>query len=327
MSDNHFKKFVDSMDKTIKNNQEDGSDSQEKLMNKLFKLENKFKLILINSKNGYKLYEEFMDFIQKDNILMARIYFRERQSAFKTKIAPAFHKKDPKMLYKLRINYLFAKWAMERYKGFKKRNLQRILEKMSLIRKKICENTLPSVIHRAKIFWSKIPYSHMEYMDMIQAASEGLLQAIDKFEPPFKKVFGSVVVSRMTLNIMDDHNSTIIKIPTKEKRILYRAKNAQNKENLSTQKEILNYVSESFGEISGQNLEEIKSAADGLFSLDHKNENGIDLSETIKATENPEYDSVKNELTKLLNHGILNLSLIERKILTLKIGEMEIGVE
>lgn len=315
------------MDTTIRNNQEYSDISQQQLMNQLFKLENKFRSTLVHSKKGYDIYKEFMEFIERDNILMARIYFRERQNAFRSKIAPAFKKKDPKKLYRLRINYVFAKWVMERYKGDKKRNLQRIFKKMTEVRNTVCENTLPSAIHRAKIFWSKIPYSHMEYMDMIQAASEGLLQAIDKFEPPFKKVFGSVVVSRMSLNIMDDHNSTMVKIPTKERRILYRAKNAQNKENLHTQEEILEYVSKSFGNVSGQELAEIQLAADGTMSIDYKNEEGVSVGDTIALEETPESAANKTQLTFQLNYGILNLTPLERKLVVLKNGEMDVGVE
>jgi DNA-directed RNA polymerase specialized sigma subunit len=327
------------MDSLIRENDETDGRSQQQLMEQLFKLEDKFRRTLIASPKGYDIYSQFMEYIQpsqkkgepepsdKGNTLMARIYFRERQNAFRSKIAPAFDKRDPRMLYKLQINYVFAKWVMDRYKGEKKRDLQRIFDKMTEVRRTVCENTLPSAIHRAKIFWSKIPYSHMEYMDMIQSASEGLLQAIDKFEPPFQKVFGSVVVSRMALNIMDGHNATLVKIPTKERRILYRAKNAQNKENLHSQEDILRYVSESFGDVSSQELAEIQAAADGVMSIDHRNDNGVSVGDTVVSSDNPEQNAHSADLTAKLNNGILSLDPIERKVVILKSGEMDVGNE
>ncbi|NIP30507.1 MAG: hypothetical protein GTN59_08105, partial [Candidatus Dadabacteria bacterium] len=103
-------------------------------------------------------------------------------------------------------------------------------------------------------------------MDFIQNANEGLMNAIDKFVPPYKTVFRSVAIGRMTLNMHTDHNATMVKFSPTEKRILYRANNAKVKAKLTDQGDILNYVKESFNSVTPEKLRDILSAATGVAS-------------------------------------------------------------
>lgn len=321
---NHFKKFIRSMDVLINDSDHAGAPTQRKMMEDLFVLERKFRDLLVASKTGRDLYRRFMDYIMDDegNILKTRIYFRERQGTFSRRIAPAFHHRKPEALYKFRINYPFCRWIMEAYpltKRVPSAELRRLYGEIGVLRRTLCENNLPSAIHQAKCFWSRVLDSHIEYMDMIQSATEGLINAIDKFTPPFKKVFGSVICSRMKGRIMEEHNSTLVKIPTRDRRILYRAKNAKNKQNLSEDKEILKYVKESFAGASSQTMNDVFQAETAA-SLDDKPEGGRSLSETVTDYNNPEIVNEARDSSQTLQTAVLDLTVPERKTVTMKFG-------
>lgn len=319
-----FKQFILSMNQTISGNEsKDGRDQQE-LLEDLFKLEEKFRITLTGSVDGDRIYKEFVNYIteEKGNILSARIYFRERQSVFSSEISSLFKDKKFKELLPFAINYNFMRWVCARYKGTRKKKLNNIYKKVIDLRKVLCENNLPLAINRAKLFWSKTPNSHLEYMDLIQDASEGMMNAIDKFVPPYKSVFKSVAIGRMTLNMLTDHNSTVVKLSPTEKRILYRTNNAKTKEKLTDKEDILRYVSKSFKGVTAKKLDEIAAATSKVFSLDEPIDDGdLSLKTTIAAkSASPEQGYLSNELMQKSLNLLNNLPIIEAKILKMKFG-------
>lgn len=342
---NLFRQFVADMDSLLQANEREDSRDQKKMLDELIQLEANFKKVILSHKSGNDTYVKFMDFImnEKGNILSARVYFRERQQTFSSKLFKAFHKKNASMLHKFRINFLFAKWCLEKgpvlkeekdgkkskvtgylnYKGPYKKRLEKMFSQIIETRNKLCENNLPLAINRAKIFWSKVPESHLEYMDLIQTATEGLITALDKFVPPYRTVFRSTAIGRMTLNMMTDYNDTIVKIPPKEKRILYRAKNAKRKENITDQSKIVDYVNESFNGVTESDLSEIEAAAAQVVDIYEKTENSYSIAEKIfDENNNTETKCESLQIKFILKIGINDLSPIERKILLLKHGEL-----
>jgi len=319
-----FKQFIRTMNDVLSDNSTEDGRNQQALLEDLFALESKFKDTLISTPDGKKVYLEFIDFIRKEkgNILSARIYFRERQDVFSSKISKCFKERKHFLLYRFSINYNFAKWVCDRYTGPKSRSLNHTFNKIIKIRKVLCENNIPLAINRAKIFWSRIPNSHLEYMDFIQNASEGLMNAIDKFVPPYKTVFRSVAIGRMTLNMLTDHNTTMVKFSPTEKRILYRANNARTKGKLSDQGEVLEYVRESFNNVTPEKLREILAAATGLSSLDKKSEEtDMSIQDLLPSTYlNPEESLLSKELMSKVSNAMSNISIIEMKLIKMKFG-------
>ena len=244
--DEHFKQFVSSMDVVLRTIEDKDGRTQKAMMERLFHLEDRFRRALVSSVKGREMYRRFMRYIveEKGNILHTRVYFRERQESF-DKISIAFEREKPELLYRLKINYVFCSWVIKRFREHPQ-YLDSLYQEIIDTRQAVCSAALPSAIHEAKKFYHSILSTHLDYMDMVQNATEGLMNAIDKFEPPFQEVFGSVVVGRMKERIMDDHNSTLVKIPSKDKRILYRANSARNKRKLTKDEDIERYVQQSF---------------------------------------------------------------------------------
>lgn len=328
MSQKVFYRFVAEMSEIL-NNSTFNYDDQKKLLKKLFSIEKKFKETLLATGTGRNVYKNFMKFILNDqkNILAARIYFRERQDTFSNKIAKAFHQNKPEKLYKFRINYVFAAWACKNIKTKNKR-LLRLLEEMKELRNNLCEMNLPLAINRSKIFWSKIPDTHLEYMDLIQASSEGLLIAIDKFVPPFKLVFRSVAIGRMVAYMIEDNSETIIKLSPTERRILYLINKARNTEKTENDQQILKIIKKTFPNVTMEYLNELINASK-TFNIqpvkdkDNMTNDSISKKEAdfyFKSTDNMEEGIVSRDLKKKLIPATKDLSVLEKKILSLTYG-------
>ena len=326
-----FRRFVGEMNVMLKSDgfhDELWGRDKGALLNELFECEDKFRTSLLRSKIGRNFYSEFMKYIieEKKNILSARVYFRERQSAFSDDITNAFREFKPEVLYDLRINYRFAKWIVERistYTPYHKR-MRGQYKKILVLRELLCKMNLPLVINRAKIFWSKSGISLcVDYLDLVQASAEGLLSAIDKFVPPYKSVFCSVAIGRMTLNMTTDNSVTAVKLSPQEKRILYRVNNAKNKAKLSEDKDILKYVNESFGDVTAGNLSQIMTAVSQTVSIDSAMESGTFMEDKIGDGKSLEQELEKRDIVSQLYVCLSKCPALEKKIILLKLGEFD----
>jgi len=345
---NLFRSFVAEMDSLLKENELVNGKSQRALLNQLFKLENEFKKALLSSRSGEIVYEKFMRFILEDkgNKLSIRPYFRERQDTFSNRVFPILReieKVDPKdldaviaaiktasaKLHKFRINYFFVKWALAsnvegvpNYKGPNRAKMEQLYAQILESRKLLCENNLPLAINRAKLFWSKVPEGNLEYMDLIQDSSRGLLEAIDNFTPPYRTVFRTTAIGRMTLNMGEDNSATLVKLSPREKRILYRARKAKRTNADISGKELEAFVNESFKGVTAAEIEQILIAADQTVSMDYSPDGSRPMSETL---EDPaaHMDKVeRSELTSKLLVLLERLETVEKKVLMLKHGEL-----
>lgn len=158
-------------------------------------------------------------------------------------------------------------------------------------------------------------------MDLIQDASQGLLEAIDKFVPPYRKVFVSTAIGRMSLNMRDDYSATMVKLPPRDKRILYRARKAKQKNTDISSEQLRSYVSESFKGTTSSQIALIEAAANNIDSLDTPQGQGdrsYQYADPTAVDEQAEMNEATNKLLVLLN----KMRIIERKVLLMKSGEI-----
>jgi hypothetical protein len=171
------------------------------------------------------VFESFLALIldEKKNILSARPYFRERQKSFSNRVSPALKKRSAERLQKFNYNYLFVQFAMKVYKGRSRKELASLADQIRDSREKLIERNMPLAINRAKMFWGKVPKADRELMDFVQLAAEGLISAVDKFVLPYRTVFRSVIIGRVTGNMTEASSDTMMHFYPSDKRILYKA--------------------------------------------------------------------------------------------------------
>lgn len=333
--DTMFISFIGEMDSILKANKDDRQTKH--FINELIKLEKAFKKNLLSTAFGEKVYEDFMKFILDDeegkgNMLSARVYFRERQNTFSKKMYAAFHQENPKKLHAFKINYKFCMWALDHYSGKKSKTMTDIVDKMVQIRKTICEKNMPLAINRASLFWRKTSVPHLSYMDLIQNAAEGLMIAIDKFVPEKGRItnnreFNGVSVGKITLEMQESSSQTLVKLPPKDKRILYRTKKAKLEKNTLSKEEVRDYVSQSFGGVTSSDIDRIEAAANQTVSIDSKPDGQYSIAEKFVDTSDSSYEKVeRRDLNIKVLKTLKNLSTIERKIILMKFGELYGGL-
>lgn len=203
--------------------------NQKQQLTQLAELERKFVCELLKTPKGRKCFVEFANYIMKDkrNILAARPYFRERQYTFTRYIAKALREDKPLRLADFRLNYQFLQFVMSRTKFPKKSNVNKLFEQIKEVRNKIITLNLPLAINRARMFFSKTPRSHLEYLDLINIACEGLIAAVDKYVASKSAgAFPSVVIQRISGDSIEQYSQTLIHFYPNDKRKNYRANKA-----------------------------------------------------------------------------------------------------
>jgi RNA polymerase sigma factor (sigma-70 family) len=307
-----YRQFLASMNASIKQIKSGKPIAQEEQFNILFRAEDEFKKILTADKKGTEIYEEFIHFVDTDiDKRQVKVFFRERQDQYAKGIFKAMKKGNIPALQKYRINYIFMKWVMDRYTGKNKLKLKTIMTKTEQIREHICKENMPLALHRARLYSSKIENnSHLAHMDLVQYCAEGLIQAIDKFVPPFKLTWLSTAIGRMTDNMSTGNQAGTVKLPSNARRILYRVNLAMKREGFTDEKEILKYVKDSFPKTT---MADIKDLLETQVSV-------VQLDVTSADKTNIEEKEEKNQLTQLLRVNMDNLSVIEKKVIIMRFG-------
>ncbi|RLF65334.1 MAG: hypothetical protein DRN30_04180, partial [Thermoplasmata archaeon] len=113
-----------------------------------------------------------------------------------------------------------------------------------------------------------------------------------------------------------------LKLSPTERRILYRANNAKTKAKLTAVGDILDYVKESFKNVSPEKLMGIMTAASGVASLDKKiDDTELTIGDMISNNDpTPEETFLSRELMTKMNHAVANIPLIEMKVIKMKFG-------
>jgi RNA polymerase sigma factor (sigma-70 family) len=205
---------------------------QTQQMNLLVDLEDRCRKALIQDARGLGVYERFAAFIREErrNALAAQPYFREPEGIFIKEISPAIRDNAVRSLLRYHFNYAFVAFARRIIERDWVDGLSTPFWKLSdaliAARRELVETNLPLAISRARMFYGKTPKSHMDYLDFVQLAVEGLLAAIDKFRLPFRPVFRSVAIGRMTALFIERYSETTLRFYPLDRRRIYRANKA-----------------------------------------------------------------------------------------------------
>jgi DNA-directed RNA polymerase specialized sigma subunit len=327
--DEHFRKFAQGLEAAIAFYRTEGEhyNVQKAQVERLFNLEVEFKTTLIAHERGPSVYEDFVAFIRdvQRNILAARPYFRERQDTFRAEIAPILRDRVTPALYKFNLNYPFIALVMKRNPWLGEdpvfANLAKAIAKA---RDELITTNIPLAISRARVFerWRQ---RHLEYMDLVQIATEGLVAAIDKFVLPYGKNYGAVMYGRITGDLTEGNSETLLHFYPSDKRRIYAA-NKLVKEGKSFE-EIADKLTQETGEsVDSNDLQQLHIAAvtvsgDSQGSgYDHESEGMEQPMVRFQADESwrPDVQFEDAEVADALKSAIHGLTIFEKKLLRLK---------
>lgn len=233
-SSKHFRQFQGALERRLEKYSDLTSEENYKIqktqVETLLALEARWKAEICKNDEGKRVYSAFITHIihQRKNILDARPFFRERQTVFMRRIAPALRNGDWKKLSLFRINWSFIAWELNEFDN-KPKKVYALAQQIADIRRELVEANLPLAITRARIFWSRTQKSHASFMDLISVCAEGLIAAVDKFVPPYTKVFASVASYRMLGNMIEFYSETMLHFWPSDRRKIYRANKFMSK--------------------------------------------------------------------------------------------------
>jgi len=287
-------------------------------LQKLFALEEDFRATLAKYKKGIAVYSAFFDHTIKEDVRLAKIYFRERDTFGFHTLSKIIKDRDAVGLSAYRINYKFIKWSLGQDLPEAKR-LRRVYEDIVTVRKKIVEENLPLVVNKARIYQLKSRDARLEFMDFVQIAADGMMHAVDKFVPTDTNEGGflGVAIAWMFNKMSGASAEGQLKLTTRDKYILYRARIAIYRLNIEDPVKLLAYVRETFPDCTQERLQLIVESSKTFASIE-SDKSGYS-QRTSK--DNPEDDAITSDLVGKMR-GIVDEmpDQIERKYLILKGG-------
>lgn len=329
--DDSFYKLAGEVTRVLAQNK-DGS-TQEEQVEELLDAERKFKDTILKYRMSTEIYKMFLQKICviNKNILSARPYFRESATSFSKNITPHIKSSNIEELKKFDINYQFIKFIRESWRGPFPKRAEELFQRVHRAREILIENNMPLAINRAKLFYRKVPKSHLTLMDMISICGMGLAAGIDKWCGKYSPVFRSVCIGRMVGNLIDSYSETMLHFYPSDKRILYKANSIRGRQGIDEIHELTDAVNKSFAadELEGKSipkkdinvseLSHLMSAASLVSSDATVNDEGYGV---YHFTEDPNADIEAKYMEAELTNKMLNLSkklpLIQRKVLALK---------
>jgi DNA-directed RNA polymerase specialized sigma subunit len=330
-SNDHFRTFASSLEGIIAGyGEREGTlfEVQKRQVEGLIALEEKFRQTLIDHYWGPSVYRMFVRYIRDDrkSILAARPYFRELQPTFAREISEALKARYAVGLYRFRLNYQFMRFVMAAKPWGQKSELVKLAEQIEKLRSEIVETNIPLAISRARIFWSRTQKSVLTYMDLVQIASEGLMAAVDKFVPPFRTVFRSVAIGRMTGNMIESYSETMIHFYPADARRIYRAHKllGRNLDSVIDYEVLAEKVNENADEKHRVTSDELANllAAASCVSMDSSSgdDDTVEVVSRFAAPEStrPDVQVEKADSMSHLYTACAKLSILEQKLLRLK---------
>jgi hypothetical protein len=336
-NEQHFKAFKKLVEQRIKSygppQRERDAGHQRKLMGDLLDLEEKFKDTLIKSKYSEEVYSGFVHFIteEKKNILAARPFWRTRNPLFTSDISPILKEKDWRRLYKYPFNYLFIHWAIKTFK-LENTRLGELAKQVEKLRNHLVELNYPIIINRASIFFRCTPTSHLNFIEEIQLATEGLLIAIDKFTPAkdaewtWSSVIG-VGIGRMTGLLISNYSTTHLHFYPSDRKKIYRANKWLARNAGGDVQDLISTVNKDSSGKDLTNEDEIAGliSAVSILSADAKQtttgeEDIPTFVASFEAPESyrPDVQYEERDTYKKLHAAIMQLTPFQRKIIQLK---------
>lgn len=329
--DDSFYKLAVEVTRALERNK-DGS-NQEQQVEELLDAERKFKSTILMYRQANEIYKKFLQrvCIQNKNILSARPYFRETATSFSKKITPSIKAADIATLQTFDINYQFIKFIKESWLGPFPKRAEQLYQRVHVARTILIENNMPLAINRAKLFYRKVPRSHLSLMDLIEICAMGLAAGIDKWCGKYSPVFRSVCIGRMVGNMIDSYSETTLHFYPSDKRILYKANSIRGRQGIEDMGELTRAVNESFrlDELEGKSIPKknitvselaaLMSAASTVSADATVNDEGFGVYQfTPDSAPDAEYALIERESTSKMLTVAKNLPLLHRKVLRLK---------
>lgn len=335
-----YRKLIAKIDKVIKNNPIT-HDNQGSYVNKLIKDERDLQLKINSLPISDTIYKEFSDkvTIEMGNILRAKPYFRAKEKLFNSEISKIFKKQDHLSLKGYDGNYLLISFLVERLNHHKpKIKDQTILKKIQIInslfdsycdlRSKLIESNLALVVNRAIQFFNKTSSNSITVIDFINIATQGLSIAVDKYVGEYTKVFRSVCIGAMTRMMIENNTASLTKLPSGDKRILYRVNIYRFRKGVTDIEELTRQINESYkkDKSEGKIVPKLPILKEKILSLiesvDNQEKENIGKEDIGTDSESCYYDMEseieKNDLKKSLISACKSLSIMESKVLRLK---------
>ena len=310
---------------------------QKTQVEKVMGLEKSFIDSLKKYSRGNEVYGLFIDFVLKDlgNILSARPYFREGGPEFTKHITPAIKSHNSKKLMDFKANFMLIKFVVDNWGSPLPKQTETIYKKLVISRNILIENNIPLAINRAKLFYRKVPKSHLTLLDFVNICTHGLISGIDKYNGAYTPVWRSVCIGRMVGYMIEEYSRSLIRMFPSDKKILYRANSLKYKMKIEDIIKLTEAVNKSFE----QDREEGKSipklpitkeflltlmnssspiSADSILDEDEENE-GMNAYDYLTTSQDEVSDEVeKMDLMIKVNKASSDLDLIEKKIIRLK---------
>jgi hypothetical protein len=246
--DNQFYVLAGEVTRAIATNK-DGT-TQEQQVEELLDAERKFKETILKYRQSTEIYKKFLQRvrIKNQNILSARPYFRETATSFSKNITPAIKDENIELLKSFDINYQFIKFIRDSWLGPFPKRAEQLFQRVYKARSILIENNMPLAINRAKLFYRKVPRSHLTLLDFIGICALGLAAGIDKWCGKYSPVFRSVCIGRMVGNMIDSYSETMLHFYPSDKRILYKANSLRGREGIEEINELTGAVNSSFAQ-------------------------------------------------------------------------------
>lgn len=308
---------------------------QEKLVNGLLEKEESFKRLIFTFPEGNEAYYKFLDEITvvNKNILTAKPYFREVAKTFYKKITPAIKTKDIQALQEFHINYRFIKFIIDHWGNNVPTTVEKLFNEVCELRAKVIENNIPLALNRSMRFFRKVKRHHLNLMDMINISIMGLTSGVDKWVGPYRSVFLSVCIGRMTGDLIKNASETSIYFYPSDRRVIYHVNLLKSREGIEDLDRIIERL------LADPDLKDLKLtrngiidllsatsvvSADGPSDVDEGEEDFNVYSYTPSEVMGPEECVTNHNSYATLLNSYDGLSVLERKILRLKgikIGE------
>ena len=226
--------------------------SQKEQVEELVLAEKLFKEEILRYKYSTQVYKRFIQKIKVEdhNILYSKPYFRESSTTFSKKITPCLKSEDIDGLKKFNINFQLISFIKKHWRGPFGTKAERLYIRVQKARRILQENNLALAINCAKLFYRKVPKSNLTLLDMISSAAMGLSSAVDKYTGDkngrYSEVFRSVILGRVTGNLIRDYSATSLHFYPSDRKVLYKSNSIRGRQGITDIRELTAAVNASF---------------------------------------------------------------------------------
>ena len=336
---NEFYTLATEIKHILEQNKLDGT-SQRQQVEELWLSEKLFRDEILKYKYSTQVYKKFIQKIRHidRNILYAKIYFRESSETFSEFITPFLKSEDPEGLKRFHINFNLIQYIRLSWRGPLGAKAEKLYRRVEEARRVLIENNLPLAINSAKIFYRAVPKSNNTLLDMINVAAQGLASAVDKYigdkKGEYSRVFCSVILGRVSGNLIKLNSETSLHFYPSDRKILYKANAIRSRQGIKDVVELANAINAAFAadkaeglvvpkeQVTPAQLQELLNAATMVsVELTAKDEddgtyNAYDFTPDEK--ESAEENLIQTETNETIGKLISELPPLYRKVLRLK---------